>query len=283
MSFVKANVIYDCLESITYDDQNSSQSSHEGKDGIDHQRPENFKPSWLKNRLDKDKAKAGSKSHVQNRPRRNFRKAKSGWKKTQPRRYPIGQHVKSKLKRSHGNFSQTFVDPKTGKTVKEIQVWVPKGQVVSAWNRSSRSLHKLHESQKLTNDKSGLGFNSSECSEGETCTQSQSAYDKFNKMSFVKANVIYDCLESITYDDQNSPKLNDNGKAGIGFSKPESSKPSWLKNKLDKGKAKAGQKPFVPNQPRRSSKKVKNWLEKYSAKERFIWSKCEIKNQQISP
>ncbi|KZV07056.1 hypothetical protein F511_45467 [Dorcoceras hygrometricum] len=37
-------------------------------------------------------------------------------------------------------------------------------QVVSAWNRSSRSLHKLNESQKLANDKSGLGFNSSECS-----------------------------------------------------------------------------------------------------------------------
>ncbi|KZV26261.1 hypothetical protein F511_41193 [Dorcoceras hygrometricum] len=35
-------------------------------------------------------------------------------------------------------------------------------QVVSAWNRSSRSLHKLNESQKLANDKSGLGFNSSE-------------------------------------------------------------------------------------------------------------------------
>ncbi|KZV49832.1 hypothetical protein F511_43313 [Dorcoceras hygrometricum] len=130
-------------------------------------------------------------------------------------------------------------------------------QVVSDWNRSSRSLHKMHESQKLANDKSGLGLNSSECSEGETSTQSQSAYDKFNKMSFVKANVIYDCHESITYDDQNSPKLNDNGKAGIGFSKPEISKTSWLNNKLDTGKAKAGQKPFVPNQPWRCSKKVK--------------------------
>ncbi|KZV07143.1 hypothetical protein F511_45375 [Dorcoceras hygrometricum] len=130
-------------------------------------------------------------------------------------------------------------------------------QVVSAWNRSSRSLHKLNESQKLANDKSGLGFNSSEFSEGETSTQSQQAYDKFNKMSFVKANVIYDCFESVKYDDQNSPKLSDNGKAGIGFSKPESFKPNWLKKKLDKDKAKAGQKPFVPNQPWRSSKKVK--------------------------
>ncbi|KZV27792.1 hypothetical protein F511_39498 [Dorcoceras hygrometricum] len=117
-------------------------------------------------------------------------------------------------------------------------------QVVSTWNRSSRSLHKLNESQKLANDKSGLGFNSSEFSEGETSTQSQQAYDKFNKMSFVKANVIYDCFESVKYDDQNSPKLSDNGKASIGFSKPESFKPNWLKNKLDKDKAKAGQKPL---------------------------------------
>ncbi|KZV52422.1 hypothetical protein F511_32494 [Dorcoceras hygrometricum] len=130
-------------------------------------------------------------------------------------------------------------------------------QVVSAWNRSSRSFHKRNESQKLANDKSGLGFNSSEFSEGETSTQTQQAYDKFNKMNFVKANVIYDCFESVKYDDQNSPKLSENGKAGIGFSKPESFKPNWLKNKLDKDKAKPGQKPFVPNQPWRSSKKVK--------------------------
>ncbi|KZV26674.1 Flavin-dependent monooxygenase 1 [Dorcoceras hygrometricum] len=75
-------------------------------------------------------------------------------------------------------------------------------------------------------------------SEGETSTQSQPAYDKFNKMSFVKANVIYDCFESITFDDQNSPKLSDNGKAGIDFQRPENSKPSWLKNKLDKIKRK---------------------------------------------
>ncbi|KZV39181.1 hypothetical protein F511_25131 [Dorcoceras hygrometricum] len=119
------------------------------------------------------------------------------------------------------------------------------------------SLHKLNESQKLANDKSGLGFNSSEFSEGETSTQSQPAYDKFNKMNFVKANVIYDCFESVKYDDQNSPKLSENGKASIDFSKPEGSKPNWIKNKLDKDKAKAGQKPFVPNQPWRSSKKVK--------------------------
>ncbi|KZV21216.1 hypothetical protein F511_17950 [Dorcoceras hygrometricum] len=132
MSFVKADVIYDCFESITFDDQNSPKLSDNGKSGIGFQRPENSKPSWLKNKLD------------------------------------------------------------------------------------------------------------SESSEGETSSQSQSAYDKFNKMSFVKADVIYDCFESITFDDQNSPKLSDNGKSGIGFQRPENSKPSWLKNKLDKDKAKAG-------------------------------------------
>ncbi|KZV19657.1 hypothetical protein F511_33020 [Dorcoceras hygrometricum] len=57
---------------------------------------------------------------------------------------------------------------------------------------------------------------------------------------------------------KNSPKLNDNRKAGIDFSKPENSKPIWLKNRLDKDKAKAGRKPFVPNQPWRSSTKLKS-------------------------
>ncbi|KZV54007.1 hypothetical protein F511_40731 [Dorcoceras hygrometricum] len=128
---------------------------------------------------------------------------------------------------------------------------------MSSWTQLARAFHKLQEIQKSAHDRTGLGFSNSESSEGETSTQSQPVYEKFNKMSFVKADVIYDCFESVTYDDQNSPKLSDNGKDGIGFSKPERSKPNWPKNKLDKDKAKAGQKPFVPNQPWRSSKKVK--------------------------
>ncbi|KZV16206.1 flagellar/basal body protein [Dorcoceras hygrometricum] len=99
---------------------------------------------------------------------------------------------------------------------------------MSSWNQSARALHKLQEIQKPAYDKTGLGFSNSETSEGETSTQSQPAYDKFNKMSFVKDDMIYDCFESITFDDQNSPKLSDNGKAGIGFQRPENSKPSWL-------------------------------------------------------
>ncbi|KZV54869.1 hypothetical protein F511_37774 [Dorcoceras hygrometricum] len=86
---------------------------------------------------------------------------------------------------------------------------------MSSWNQSARALHKLHESQKSVYDRTGLGFSSSESSEGETSTQSQLVYDKFNKMSFVKANMIYDCYESITFDDQNSPKLNENGKTSV--------------------------------------------------------------------
>ncbi|KZV47746.1 hypothetical protein F511_42139 [Dorcoceras hygrometricum] len=122
-------------------------------------------------------------------------------------------------------------------------------QVVSAWNQSSRSLHRLYESQKPANDRTGLGFNCNS-SDGETSTQSQPVYDKFNKMGFVKADVIYDCCESIRYDDQKSSQSSHEGKGkdGIGYQRPESSKPSWLKNRLDKDNAKAGSKSYVPNQ-----------------------------------
>ncbi|KZV30047.1 hypothetical protein F511_21203 [Dorcoceras hygrometricum] len=55
-------------------------------------------------------------------------------------------------------------------------------------------LHKLFEIQKPASDRTGLGFNVSESSYGETSTQSQLVYDKFNKMSFAKASVTYDSL-----------------------------------------------------------------------------------------
>ncbi|KZV44563.1 hypothetical protein F511_44711 [Dorcoceras hygrometricum] len=83
-------------------------------------------------------------------------------------------------------------------------------QLLSSWNHSSRVLHKLNEYKKQASDKTGVGFNDSEFSEGETSTQSRPAYDKFNKMSFVKADMIYNCLESVKYDNQNSPKLSEN-------------------------------------------------------------------------
>ncbi|KZV37997.1 hypothetical protein F511_23452 [Dorcoceras hygrometricum] len=69
---------------------------------------------------------------------------------------------------------------------------------------------KIHETQKPLNDKSGL------------------------------ASVIHDAYESVKYDDQTTGQLNHKGKTGIGYFKPENSKPSWLTNRLEKDKAKAG-------------------------------------------
>ncbi|KZV26331.1 hypothetical protein F511_07066 [Dorcoceras hygrometricum] len=123
---------------------------------------------------------------------------------------------------------------------------------------SSGETYKLCEIQKPANDRTGLDFNTSESSSGETCTQSNLAHDKFKKMSFVKASVIHDPCESVWYDDQISELLNKKEKAGIGYDKPESSKSGWLKNRLDKENTKAGSKSFVQNQQRRGSKKVKS-------------------------
>ncbi|KZV29778.1 hypothetical protein F511_44261 [Dorcoceras hygrometricum] len=128
---------------------------------------------------------------------------------------------------------------------------------ISSWTQSSVSFSKLQESQKPLNDKSGLGFNAGESSSGETCTQSNLAYDKFKKMNFVKS-VIHDTCESVQYDDQISGKQNQKGKADIGYVRPENSKSSWLKNRLGKEKARVGSKSFVQNQQRRGSKKVKS-------------------------
>ncbi|KZV26704.1 hypothetical protein F511_14490 [Dorcoceras hygrometricum] len=276
-------------------------------------------------------------------------------------------------------------------------------ELVSSSNQSSRSLQKMQESQKPANDRTGLGFNCSDSSEGETSPQSQLAHDKFNKMSFVKANVVYDPSEADVNAGQNScskrrkrrrldmatgcpaaidlyttvaccwylasaatryddvsgatsfelvamlrfdvatacaythlhfvpalaaivallllfyvtrmrgraetqvlqlvvaltqlaepqevveclssstrPDMNHEVKAGIGFQKPENSKPSWLKNKLDKDKEKAGRKSFVPNQSWRSSKKVKSGWKNVQRKKRSKLSEYEIKAQQIS-
>ncbi|KZV36824.1 hypothetical protein F511_03548 [Dorcoceras hygrometricum] len=131
MNFVKASMIHDTCESIRYNDQISGQLNQKGKAGIGYVRPENSKSSWLKNRLDKEKEKAGSKSFVQNQHRRGSRKVKSEWRKIQPRRNLNGQNTKPKLNRSHHIPAHTLMDFHTGKTVKVIQVWVLKGVIRS--------------------------------------------------------------------------------------------------------------------------------------------------------
>ncbi|KZV30363.1 hypothetical protein F511_34873 [Dorcoceras hygrometricum] len=130
--------------------------------------------------------------------------------------------------------------------------------VMRSWTQSSVSLDKLCETQKPANDRTDLGFNAGEKSSGETCTQSNLAYDKFKKMKFVKASMIHDTCESVRYNDQISGQLNHKGKASIGYVRPENSMSSWLKNRLDKKKTKDGSKSFVQNQQRRGSKKVKS-------------------------
>ncbi|KZV38124.1 hypothetical protein F511_42236 [Dorcoceras hygrometricum] len=131
MSFFKASVIHDPCESVRYDDQISEPLNKKGKAGIGYDRPESSKSGWLKNRIYKEKAKAGSKSFVQNQQRHGSRKVKSVWKKIQPRRDPVGQNIKSKLNRSHSTYAQTLMDYHTGKAVKVIQIWVPKGVIRS--------------------------------------------------------------------------------------------------------------------------------------------------------
>ncbi|KZV17417.1 splicing factor 3B subunit 1-like [Dorcoceras hygrometricum] len=134
-------------------------------------------------------------------------------------------------------------------------------KVMSSWTKSSVSLNKLHEIQKPLNDKSSLGFSVGERSSEGTSTQSDLAYDKFKTMNFVKASVIHNAYESVKYDDQTSGQLNQKGKSAIGYIRPENSKPSWLKNRLEKYKAKAGSKLSIPNQSRCGSKKVKSvWV-----------------------
>ncbi|KZV18693.1 hypothetical protein F511_14203 [Dorcoceras hygrometricum] len=108
----------------------SEMLNKKGKVGIGYDRPESSKSGWLKNKLDKEKEKAGSKSFVQNQQRHGSRKIKSVWKKIQPRRDPIGQNIKPKLNRSHRTSAQTLMDYHTGKNVKVIQVWVPKGVIL---------------------------------------------------------------------------------------------------------------------------------------------------------
>ncbi|KZV44257.1 hypothetical protein F511_10376 [Dorcoceras hygrometricum] len=132
---------------------------------------------------------------------------------------------------------------------------------MSSWTKYSVSLGKLHETQKPLNDKTGLGFNVGESSTGETSTQSDLADGKFKKMNFVKASVTHDTCESVKYDDQYTGQLNYKGKAGIGYTRPENNKSSWLNNRLEKYKAKAGPKLSVPNQQRRDSTKAKSvWV-----------------------
>ncbi|KZV33543.1 hypothetical protein F511_34216 [Dorcoceras hygrometricum] len=140
MKFVKASMIHNSYESVKYDDQTSGQLNQKGKAGTGYIRLENSKPSWQKNRLDKDKEKAGSKSYVLNQFRRGSKTVKSVWVKVQPQLDLNGPYTKPKLNRSHKISAYTLMDAHTGKTVKVIQVWVLKGVIRSGPNTVSRGM-----------------------------------------------------------------------------------------------------------------------------------------------
>ncbi|KZV39025.1 Phytoalexin-deficient 4-2 protein [Dorcoceras hygrometricum] len=60
--------------------------------------------------------------------------------------------------------------------ISKLKAEVAKSTVeMSSWNKANLTLQKLYESQKRASDKTGIGFNNSEFSEGETSTQSRSA------------------------------------------------------------------------------------------------------------
>ncbi|KZV37989.1 hypothetical protein F511_09809 [Dorcoceras hygrometricum] len=122
-------------------------------------------------------------------------------------------------------------------------------EIMSSWTKSSVSLSKPHETQKPLIDKSGLGFCVGESSYEGTSTQSDLAYDKFKTMNFVKASVIHNAYESVKYDDQDSGQLTQKGKAGIGYIISENSKPSWLKNRVEKDKGKLVLSHLFPTSP----------------------------------
>ncbi|KZT75589.1 hypothetical protein F511_47387 [Dorcoceras hygrometricum] len=125
-------MIYKCLESVTYDNQNSPKLNENGKAGIGFSKPESFKPDWLKNRLEKDKAKASPKPFVHNQSWHNSKKVKSGWKnKFQQRRDQYDHYMKPKLKRTARDLAHSFVDPRSGKTIRIVQIWVPNGVIQS--------------------------------------------------------------------------------------------------------------------------------------------------------
>ncbi|KZV39393.1 hypothetical protein F511_23553 [Dorcoceras hygrometricum] len=76
IKFFKASVIHDVCKSVKCDDQFTEQLNHKGKNGIGYIKPENCRPSWLTNRIEKDKAKAVPKSSVLNQLRRGSTNAK---------------------------------------------------------------------------------------------------------------------------------------------------------------------------------------------------------------
>ncbi|KZV54962.1 hypothetical protein F511_37071 [Dorcoceras hygrometricum] len=120
---------HDMNESIEHNDKISRKMNHESENGFGYVKPENNKPSWLRNRF--VNMKADFKTSVPNQQRRGSMKVKSGWKKVHHQRNLNGQSTKSNHNRFHNVYARTVVDTHTRRTVKVIQVWIPKGLIQS--------------------------------------------------------------------------------------------------------------------------------------------------------
>ncbi|KZV30232.1 hypothetical protein F511_41267 [Dorcoceras hygrometricum] len=107
----------------------SGKMNHGSKNGFEYVTPENNKPSWLRNRF--VKVKADFETSVPNQQRHGFVKVKSNWKKAYSQRNLNGQSAKSNHNRFHNVYARTLVDTHTRRTVKVIQVWIPKGLIQS--------------------------------------------------------------------------------------------------------------------------------------------------------
>ncbi|KZV30662.1 hypothetical protein F511_43497 [Dorcoceras hygrometricum] len=151
MNFVKSSMTHDMDESIEHNDQISEKMNHESEDCFEYVRPENNKPSWLRNRF--VKVKAHFETSVPNQQRRGSMKVKSGWKKVHPQRNLNGQSVKSNHNRFHNVYARTLVDTHTRRTVKVIQTsHAAPRNLDTQRNNAPRDLMGNVEIIDLTND-----------------------------------------------------------------------------------------------------------------------------------
>ncbi|KZV49711.1 hypothetical protein F511_30043 [Dorcoceras hygrometricum] len=127
----------------------SIESSSDELEDIDSLKIELSKLTTENDLLRNESTKASRKPFVPNQPWRSSTKVK-GWTKNQPRRDLNGQKMKSKLNRSH-KYAQTLTDSSTGKTVRVIQAWVPKGIIQSGPKNYSSFKSTVMASVFITN------------------------------------------------------------------------------------------------------------------------------------
>ncbi|XP_073133852.1 uncharacterized protein [Henckelia pumila] len=126
-------------------------------------------------------------------------------------------------------------------------------KTINAWNKASVSLDKIHENQKQSSDKTGLGYGSNECTDSKKNTQSYSSGNNPNVMRFVQSSTIYEHAEPDV--DVKQPSRYEKGKhEGLGYVKPKipRKEETWNKPRLNEqimgNQTKFKQSRFEPSQ-----------------------------------